>query len=266
MNCSLVTALLVPYLDNELEPATRVSIRQHLAGCPSCRRALLTQARRQRRLRGALRPLEPPAELSARIRELLISKKALSSVDLLPSPETLASLDLDQGPLGGQIASSQTMPEGDGSLCNGLEALRQANYLSESDPELITSAAKPGGHGGCADSGGMVWSPTIISLAQSGDRHEAESEPHFEPLAAKLIRLVLSLPRRWPAISREPGLSPAAAAALVVALLGLQYLFGDPQSSLFLSWRAFSLFQEWGLRLVLWLSRFSGLARYVAWL
>ena len=67
MNCRDAQAILPGYLDGAIRPRERVSLRAHLDGCAGCRKELS----RYRLLAAHLAnmpPIEPPAELAAKIR------------------------------------------------------------------------------------------------------------------------------------------------------------------------------------------------------
>jgi anti-sigma factor RsiW len=58
---------LSAYLDGELTPGEMTDVREHLAGCPSCR-AELDDLRATKRVLGLLRAVDPPRDLEAGIR------------------------------------------------------------------------------------------------------------------------------------------------------------------------------------------------------
>ena len=54
LNCKEAHALLSPYLDSELDTASTLAVRQHLADCSDCARASRAEAGWQQRLEAAL--------------------------------------------------------------------------------------------------------------------------------------------------------------------------------------------------------------------
>ena len=72
LTCRDVIALVLEYLEEALDPETGAALDSHLEGCAPCR-AYLRTYERSRRLVGDVARNEMPAELTARLRELLLA-------------------------------------------------------------------------------------------------------------------------------------------------------------------------------------------------
>jgi mycothiol system anti-sigma-R factor len=72
-DCEKCEELMQPYLDRELDEATRAEAERHLDGCSYCRRRYRFEVELRRFVRQSVVAEPMPAELKARLSSLRIS-------------------------------------------------------------------------------------------------------------------------------------------------------------------------------------------------